>query len=188
MRARWDFEGVDQAAGESQDWRMEPPPILLAWAGIVLSIIAIGIGLMTLPTAFQMWWGKADLEIEFIDDSNDSSRSLRCQIKNKPLTCKLLQVLGVTRDVALGLQVKASVTEEKTGTCVWSKNLELRRIYRDPSMLIDLHVGTPADSMMVLQKRSDSTALLPFKMPSGKTDSTVIKPGLLHTSNHCCLR
>ena len=57
-----------------------PPPV--AWVDIFLSAIAFGLAVVTLPTAFQMWWGRPAINVEFSADRMDVGTSLKCYIYN----------------------------------------------------------------------------------------------------------
>lgn len=62
------------------------------WAGIV----GCGLGVVALPTAFQMFWGSPSLSLSFHEDAGPHSE-LRCVIHNAPVANGLLRALRVYR-------------------------------------------------------------------------------------------
>ena len=68
------------------------------WA-LIISILALGVAIMALPTVFQMVWGRPNIGVTFIDttDKKAHRKYLHCQIINYPLENRYLQKLGVYR-------------------------------------------------------------------------------------------
>lgn len=66
-------------------------------AAFIISLIALGVGAMTLPTAFQMWWGKPRLELDLKAREIMGVQTLKCHITNGPIKNKFLRWLGVVR-------------------------------------------------------------------------------------------
>ena len=64
-------------------------PEWLGWTDVVLSVVAFGIGLMTLPTAFKMWWGKPTPDMRFATDRRESGVGLKCFITNDQVNSPL---------------------------------------------------------------------------------------------------
>ena len=69
--------------------------------GDVVAVVALLVALMALPTAIQMFWGRATLRISF--EARPSTRKedviiLWCQLLNPPVTNRLLRVLHVERE------------------------------------------------------------------------------------------
>jgi hypothetical protein len=64
-----------------------------------LSVVASVIGLVTLPTAFQMFWGRPKIELTFHETRTDGYALMRCYISNEPINSRVIRKLGVSRTV-----------------------------------------------------------------------------------------
>jgi hypothetical protein len=72
-------------------------PAWVSWAALLLGVAALGIGVVTLPTAFQMFWGHPKLRISFADARLSKINILRCYIANVGIENRWLRRLGVVR-------------------------------------------------------------------------------------------
>lgn len=76
---------------------------------------------MTLPTVFQLLWGKPRVNVvldeHYIDEQNgQTGKCLDCRIANPPIRSSVLRWIGVFRRPADGLSVTISIKEAKTAT------------------------------------------------------------------------
>jgi len=69
-------------------------------AAFVISIIALVVAIMALPTIFQMIWGKPKLMILFGVKEIPDGKILQCELVNPPIRNKLLKRLGIRRVTA----------------------------------------------------------------------------------------
>ena len=69
-------------------------------AALVISVIALAVATVALPTAFQMFWGGPQIRFRFTElDGN--GRRLHCEIFNAPIENRMLRHLGVRREPAV---------------------------------------------------------------------------------------
>lgn len=68
-------------------------------AAFTISVIALVVAIIALPTVFQMVWGRPNVDVIFTDskDKRNQRKYLHCQIVNLPLENRLLQRFGVYR-------------------------------------------------------------------------------------------
>ena len=64
----------------------------------IIGLIALGIGLMALPTIFQMFYGRPKLMFEADDFTGPDGRILVLAIKNQPIKSRFLRLIGVERE------------------------------------------------------------------------------------------
>ena len=126
-------------------------PDWLQWTGVVLSIIAFGLALMTLPTAFQMWWGRPSLSIAYERGRFDPGVGLNCRIENVHVKSKLLSMLGVVRETAYAVKVSALIRESGPGKILSRVIPNINVEGSPPSSRADLHPGVSAFALIVLQ-------------------------------------
>jgi len=69
---------------------------LVEWS-FVLSLIALTISIMALPTVFQMLWGGPSLQVNLDDRQVENNKTLRCSIVNKPVKNRFFSGVGVIR-------------------------------------------------------------------------------------------
>jgi hypothetical protein len=62
--------------------------------------LAVGIGILALPTVFQMVWGRPHIEFTFGTVSDDLNTVLQCTIYNRPINSRVLRAMGLRRDAA----------------------------------------------------------------------------------------
>jgi hypothetical protein len=78
------------------------------WVGIVLAGLALA---MATPSIFQMFWGRACVEIEFEVSAKGSERSLLIFLKNPPVKSRILKGLGVKRETVQSLTAEIRISE-----------------------------------------------------------------------------
>lgn len=66
-------------------------------AALVISLCALAVAAMTLPTAFQMFWGKPKITKQFSSVDDTQSITLVCEVRNEPIRNNILRILGVRR-------------------------------------------------------------------------------------------
>ena len=150
-------------------------PDWLQWTGVVLSIIALGIALMTIPTAFQMWGGRPSLSIECERGRFDPGVGISCRIENVHVKSKLLSMLGVVRETAYAVKVSAIIKESGTGKILSRIRLNINVEGAPPSPRADLHPGVHAFALLVSQGGQDSVALV--VRPKDGGSETTLSPG-----------
>jgi hypothetical protein len=67
-------------------------------AALIIAIIALAASAVTLPTAFQMFWGGPKLGINVADLDGPDGKRLACNIFNAPVKSRILRRLGVHRE------------------------------------------------------------------------------------------
>ena len=124
----WGLPGLlDSARGFRHAGRM-------SLAALLISFLALAVAVVTLPTAFQMWWGRPCLDIQFNTARREGAVVLQILIFNKKIESKLLNILGVyRRDQANIYYVGARI--EKSGS---------REFAGETRLLIDVEDGTPS--------------------------------------------
>lgn len=85
-------------------------------AAFVISIVALAVAVVTLPTVFQMWFGRPLLNIK-VQEHNRSTgqKDFMCEIYSSPVDFMLLRKIGVTRDditVGAGFEVSEFRTKK----------------------------------------------------------------------------
>ncbi len=153
----------------------EPPPPLLSWGDIVLSAVAFGLAVVTLPTAFQMWWGRPSLAVEFERERFDSGVGLCCRIRNAPVRNKLLSALGVVRETAHGVAANEIITESGSGKVLVRRRLKISVEGADPTPSVDLHTGIRAVALVVFQATDDASAVA--SPTTGEDSDILMGPG-----------
>ena len=149
-------------------------PDWLQWTDVVLSIIAFGLAVMTLPTAFQMWWGRPSLSIEYERERLDPGVGLNCRIENVPLKRKLPSMLGVVRETAYAVKVSAIIRESGSGKTLSQIIPNINVEGAPPSSRADLHPGVPAFAMLVFQGQDGVAFVGP---PKDDGTETALSPG-----------
>jgi hypothetical protein len=67
-------------------------------ASLILSIIALIVGVVTLPTVFQMWFGRPRIETKVRHQEWSDQKRFICEIYNSYIDSKVLRTIGVSRD------------------------------------------------------------------------------------------
>jgi len=85
------------------------------WVGIILA----GVGLaMATPNIFQRILGRPILKIEFETGAQEAHRFLLVNLKNPPVTNKVLKMLGIKRDSIQSLTISFRVVEYGSGKVI----------------------------------------------------------------------
>lgn len=100
-----------------------PPSPELQWVFGGLSLVAVVLAFMTLPTVFQMVWGQPRLTTEPTDrsirrDRNRDAKSLDCCIYNLPIENPILRAIGVRRSAIEDLYVLYAIKESGSGRVI----------------------------------------------------------------------
>ena len=134
-------------------------PDWMQWTDVVLSVIAFGLAVMALPTAFQMWWGKPSLEIKLDRSRIDAGVGLFCLIKNIPIEIQFLRWLGVCRKAAHGMRATATVSKSGSGELVGYKQLEIFVGGNAAVPRVDLHPAVPSWAPVMIQSPGETSAM-----------------------------
>ena len=135
-------------------------PEWLEWTDVVLSAIAFGVGFVTLPTAFQMWWGKPAIAVQFDTDRRETGAYLKCYIYNDYVKNRALKLLGVRREPAHEVAGTVTIREHPTGKVIGQARLRLNVEKGGSSVRADIHVGLPAIAVIVYYEKNDGGARL----------------------------
>jgi hypothetical protein len=82
-------------------------PAWVSWMGLGLGALGVAVGIVTLPTALQMFFGRPKIAFGFSDHHEADLYMLRCHVSNSPIESKALRRLGVIRSsVCIGADVK----------------------------------------------------------------------------------
>jgi hypothetical protein len=112
---------------------MKNTPYHMEVAALVIGIIALLVSLVTLPSAFQMFWGGPKLYFDFLELDGSDVKRLYCSISSVPIQNRTLQRLGVRRESA--------VVSAKFRICEAGSN----RIVLDTAQAKLVAVGNPED-------------------------------------------
>lgn len=80
-------------------------------AAFIISIIALGVALMALPTVAQMVWGKPRLIITFHSQEVEGGKVMTCRFFNLPIAEGLKKKIGVRRMPIEDLMADFSIAE-----------------------------------------------------------------------------
>ena len=133
-------------------------PDWLQWSDVVLSLIAFGLAVVTLPTAFQMWWGKPRIEVNFEKCRVHGGASLVCIVRNRPVDNRILRSLGVRSSPANRIGVFSSIRTSGTKALVGQGRSGINVENVDKSHLVDLYAGTKAWVILVIHNDDGSSA------------------------------
>ncbi len=123
---------------------MDQLSFILTIVSLVIGVIALVVSLVTLPSAFQMWWGRAKPKSEFRDNRQDNACVLLCEILNAPIRSGFLHSIGVKRD-ALIFQCFCSISEIGTNKIVVRDQRLLITYGKNHAEYIGtIYPGTPA--------------------------------------------
>ena len=150
-------------------------PEWLGWTDVVLSVVAFGIGLMTLPTAFQMWWGRPTIDVKFTVDRREGMVGLKCFLTNPPVR-GWRKKLGVYRETANNLCIILTIREGGTKLLVADMARPRINVERGESAIrVDLHSGLPGIAVIFYQAADDKGAKINSKQD--ESDDPIIEPG-----------
>jgi len=85
----------------------------MATTGFIIGFIALVVGVMALPTIFQMIFGRPKLTFEADEFTGSDGKILLIAIQNQPVTNRLLRLMGVERDEG---EITAFVDVHEDGT------------------------------------------------------------------------
>ena len=134
-------------------------PDWMQWTDVVLSVIAFGLAVMALPTAFQMWWGKPSLEIKLDRSQSDAGVGLICEITNKPIERQFLRWLGVFRKAAHGMCATATFSKVGSGEIVGYLPLEIVVGGNAAVSRVDLHPAVMSWAAVMIQGPGETSAM-----------------------------
>jgi len=83
------------------DMESSSPLPTMGIAALVISIIALILSVMALPTVFQMFWGRPKLAADFWGLEGSAGKRFTCNITNAPVRGRILRRLGVRREPAV---------------------------------------------------------------------------------------
>lgn len=115
-------------------------------AAFIISVIALLMAILALPTVFQLVWGRPNIGVRFIDstDKRAHRKYLHCQIINHPLENKLLQKIGVYRRPIDDVNVSFSVEDIETHKMVVTNILAPIYTTQNPEPMISVSLPTLA--------------------------------------------
>lgn len=85
-------------------------------AAFIISIVALVVALMVLPTVFQLFCGKPKLIIDFGVQEVKGGKVLQGELYNQPIRSRSLQILGIRRMVAEDVVVHFAIGEGGDGS------------------------------------------------------------------------
>jgi hypothetical protein len=83
----------------------------MALIALIISIVALMVAIITLPTIFQMIWGRPKLMVRFDVIDRGAHRWLIAQIFNYPIKNRFLRLLGVRTEVAEDVNARVIIKE-----------------------------------------------------------------------------
>jgi hypothetical protein len=104
----------------------------MAVVALIISIIALILAVATLPTIFQMIWGRPRLIVSFDIIEGDDSRFLVARIYNYPIKNGFLRILGVRTQSAEDVNAKVTI-----------KGCDSKRVISDVVADIKTYTGLP---------------------------------------------
>ncbi|MGD0353147.1 MAG: hypothetical protein ABSB38_06600 [Dehalococcoidia bacterium] len=88
----------------------------MALAAFIISILALVVALMALPTVFQVFLGKPKLIIHFGVREVKGGKVLQGELYNPQIRSRLLQIVGIRRMVADDIVVRFSIKNGNDGS------------------------------------------------------------------------
>src|SRR4030043_449437 len=113
-------------------------------AAFIISILALIVAVVVLPTAFQMIGGRPKIIINFEDwttITGKQDRVLQCDLQNEPIRWGILHWLGVRRMTADDVSVRFLITEEEGRKPIFNGLYE--RVLNSPSGTESRHISLP---------------------------------------------
>ena len=157
----------------------EPPPPILSWGDILLSVVAFLVGIVTLPTAFQMWFGRPSINVEFGTDRMDAGTSLKCYMYNDSIKKKWLKFLGVRREPAHDVAAVVAIKDHPKGKVLARARLRMNVEKGQSLVRADIHAGGPATSVILYHQKGEIGARL--KDHDESIEDQLIGPGEYET-------
>ena len=134
------------------------------WA-LLLSVIALGISIMTLPTVFQMFGGRPSLETTLDEQQDGNSKVLRVKVANRQVKNRFLRLMGVVRESA-DIVGQLTVAEAGSGKII----LESARMWlttdTDRGKQVILTPLIPARVLIALCRGNEVTLIVGEQSPN----------------------
>jgi hypothetical protein len=112
-------------------------------ASFVISLVALGIGLLSLPTIFQMYWGAPIITLETNKSHKEDWHVLRIYVQQPMVENKLMRRLGVLRQPT-DVTVRYEVIENPTGRLVLESQFPKLKTDKEYGRLVTLSGFFPA--------------------------------------------
>lgn len=112
-------------------------PIFWQWVFGTISVVAF---IMATQTSLQMIFGKPKITLDFGEKRFDHQIMLEVAVINLPIN-RFLHILGVYRNVALGLMAIFEIKESRTGDKVYSDWVKLLSGTNEATQRVDLPSG-----------------------------------------------
>ena len=152
----------------------QPPPDL-QWVDIFLSAIAFLVGIVTLPTAFQMWWGKPRLQFEFERKRIRDGVGLNCSITNEPVSNRILKWAGVIRHAANKVRITVTIRDNGTRQFVAREKTPIKVENEERSYSVDLYPSSR--SLVIIVMQNDGSSSGEIDAPGSEDGKIDIPPG-----------
>jgi len=154
---------------------------MVLWA-FIISIIALGVALMALPTVAQMVWGKPVINLSFESRMEGNQRILFCQLTNPPIENKILRMAGVYRRQIDSISVLYSIKDTNTSEIMVEDVIcDIYSAHDVPKSAISLPSSIIPSRVDLVQAGLNGTArtIAPhqaknIELPVGKYRATVI--------------
>ena len=98
------------------------------WEWVAIVIAGVGI-VLVIPSALQMFWGRAYVKTEFEVSAKGDERSLVILLQNPPVQNSVLKTLGVRRETVQSLTAELRFSE--AGSNVIIDTIRRARIFTD---------------------------------------------------------
>jgi hypothetical protein len=153
----------------------DPAPAWMSSAAFWISIVALVLAVVALPTTLQMFFGKPKITIRFSDDAVNGGHRLKCFFSNKGIKSRFLRWLGVVR-VPVQIEAMLFLTEYKTDKVI----IPLLRLHLSTDRESGLHVHLPfsimgARAFVIGYNAERDTFVIP---QNDERDATILNPGI----------
>jgi len=111
----------------------QSPPTIWQWIGIIAGMLAFGGVILSVPTIFQMFCGKPNIEVMLEGRDIDIGRALFFSMRNKPIN-KNLRRIGVYRRQADNPFFSFHIRDIETNAMkaqVRKGNLQISQLWKD---------------------------------------------------------
>jgi hypothetical protein len=126
----------------------------------IMSIVALVMAVVTLPTVFQMYGGKPSIDVSPNVHDIKGVRVLRFFIRNRPVTSRFLKTIGVVRQ-ATDILVNFNVCEAGSGKVVTNMvRAQLRNERHERAMQISLASYIPAIVALIICDEEGSSKII----------------------------
>lgn len=145
----------------------------MATASLVISIIALGLGVLALPTVFQMWFGRPHIAVEYVQPVVDEPiTTLRVALRNVRVSSRLLRKIGVVRSKAI-IQGIYSITDER-GKLLDQSSQWFHKNFNSKELVLHLEEREVGTINVITRNYYDSAA---FIGEIEYSESVYLKPG-----------